>query len=141
MSETSTLDEKVASGTQRTELGKQAFPEQSRAEGMILLMVKSVLDPERGSEIFSPGNIRNAGKIDEDNVTLFASLRRSLEITDVEIVLLRMIYFDGFTLSRAASALNISRSNAVYTRDKCLERIRRTVSDCGLELESLLHGV
>jgi len=125
----------------RESMVSPAFSDQYRTEAMLLLMIRVLTEPEGTGDTFSLDRVRSALNLAEANNDKFNHIRETLCLTDEEIVLLRMIYFDGYTLKRVAEILNISRTLAISLQKKCLARIRQVVSEIELDFESLLEKI
>lgn len=109
---------------------------------------KSILNSMLQAIFADEADIKPLPSFDQDNSSLsidqqnrLMAVRDSLNLTDQERILIRMVYVDGFSKSKAAKVLNIPSHHGGKIVNSALDRIRKVFESNDLDLESLSESL
>ncbi len=111
------------------------------AQAEIILTLQTIMEEPLSPTLFesiSTDKIEAKAKYYSDRLE---ELSRKVQLSSEEIILLRMIYRDGFSRTAAAKALGLNNYQTNLRLNDTLKRIRTAIDDCGIDLESLLEKV
>jgi len=112
-----------------------------RAEAELLLVVQAVMDPDPTAQCFSKELAQRLNNESSIYAEKLQSLQHALQLSDQEIVVLRMIYCDGMSQSAVSLALGLSTHSMRVMLGNTLSRIRDAIAECELDLHSLLGKI
>ncbi len=117
------------------------FDVEARAAAELLLMLRTLLDDSPNTAQFSEQSRKQAMANAGANQKKLQNLRENLQLSDEERLVLRMIYSDGMAKTAVSRALKLPDHQAGLIAKKALARIRDALTQCGIDLESLLRKV
>jgi len=108
------------------------------AQAEIILVLQAIMKEPTPSALFEPSSIEHIEITTKNHNDIFKQLPQKIQLTDEEIILLRMVYRDGLTRTAVASAIGLNNYQVNVKLNAILNRIRTVIDDCGLCLETLL---
>lgn len=107
-------------------------------EAELIMMMRAVVDPEPQTEDFQQQGAQHCDALASDKKAQLDALKKALSLTDLEKIMLRMIFVDGLSKSAASKALGLPSHKAGRQINDTLQRIANALQSCDLDLDTLL---
>jgi DNA-directed RNA polymerase specialized sigma24 family protein len=107
---------------------------------LIHSLLKSIMTKE-GETIEADCKTCGPHELSDQHLNQLKNIKASLTLTDKEKILMRMVYVDGLSKSKAAKALNIPSHQGGKVINSVLERIKNVFIQCQLDIDSLYKSL
>ncbi len=135
-----TEDFESIAGTDDLSPSSECFLFEQHAGTLFHSMLQSILADEADIQHLSDV-AQKPHKLSEDQKAKLIAVRESLKLTDQEKILIRMVYVDGISKSKAARVLNIPSHQGGKIVNSILSRIREVFEHSNLDIDSLYHSL
>lgn len=105
----------------------------------LIMMLRAITDDEPAHEDFMHPAAGEYDALADANAAKLASFKRALQLGDQEKIMLRMIYVEGLSKTATSKALGLASHQAGRIVNEALARIGAAMSECGLELDTLIE--
>jgi DNA-directed RNA polymerase specialized sigma24 family protein len=107
---------------------------------LIHSLLKSIMT-EEGEAIEADCETCGPHELSDEHLERLKQIKASLSLTDKEKILMRMVYVDGLSKTKAAKALNIPSHQGGKLINSVLERIKNVFLQCQLDIDSLYKSL
>lgn len=121
--------------------GEEVLEFENPFHAELIMMIRGIVSPSVTTDYFSQTTAVQCDSLAQQNQSRLQQLREAIALTDQEKVMLRMIYVDGLSKTATSKAMGMPAHQAGRLVNEVLQRIGEALTQCELDLESLLEWV